>query len=201
MTSQTTTNSELMKVFIEETCFAIQEGLAAALEAPVDEETQEPDWSAYDPLKNVILQGVETAFNNALLVLEKKHKAELAKVKTNSPAKAIKSKSKSKTSGGTRAPNPYARWVSMASAVRAGKITGDDVVTVGEHFKDHNSISAKKYHGSKEDLEIDGQAMTVRELLDAIKDIPETKDMTLNAISWGLVAQDRRTELALAYES
>lgn len=190
MPSQT----EIKATFMDQATFAINEGIKSGLEEPTNEEG-EVDWSPYKDLVDSILDGIMVAFNNAELAQKKQYES-----KSASPTKAKVTKKNKSGSDSVRAPNAYARWISMAAAVRSGKIPGDEVVTIGEHFKDRAAKSAQKYMAVKDDLQLDGKTMTIRELLTALKEV-DSKDMAQSAMAWGLVQEPQRQEIALAYVS
>ena len=185
-------SSQSTQQFMDDVKLAIQAGLTATLEAPVDEATGEPDWSEYDNLKSVILQGVMASYNTIIAQLEKNNATTVA------TPKVLKQTRKTGSSESAKI-NPYARWVSFVSHIRSGKTSGEDTVTIGVHFSKLDSSSSKKYHAMKDELGLHGKTMTVSEMLNALSVIPDARDMALNGISWGLVAPERRTELALNY--
>jgi hypothetical protein len=86
----------------------------------------------------------------------------------------------------------------LRSVENVGDCEGLDEVDVGCFFKNESSASAKKYLSERSNLDLDGRTMTVKDLIVALKDaFPDEKDMTINAISWGLVSEERRREIAL----
>lgn len=161
---------------------SIIESLKACMEAPEDE-SGEPDWSAYDDFVNHLSTNI---FN---------HVKELAAAIEKSAPKVSKPSTKG-GKGGAKRNNTYTQWVRVASNIRKGNVDGNKEVTVGSHFSNPSAAAASKYDAMKDDLELDGETMTVDELLTRLKEsLPGEKDLTLTAIAWGLMPKDFRDNL------
>jgi hypothetical protein len=166
---------------------ALLESLKACMEAPDDEEGN-PDWTAYDDFiehahTNVINHARELAAN-----LEAEHHKVSGKAMAGGKAKKPEK-------GGTRK-NTYTRFVRVASQIRKGAIDSEQEFVVGDNFRDKSTASASKYLAMKGDLGLDGRSMTVKFLLDTLKEcMPDEKDLTLTAICWGLMPKEFRDSL------
>lgn len=162
----------------------ILNSLKACLEAPEDD-NGDPDWSPYDDviehLSNTVKQHVRTL---------------VANIESASPKVSASKSGKTNKSGGAKKKNTYTQWVRVASRIRKDEIPGDEEVTVGANFRNLNSLSAIKYTENKEELELEGKTMTVKELLNHLKNsMPDLKDLSLTAMCWGLMPSDFREEL------
>ena len=165
---------------------AIFDAIKECMEEPED------GWSAYEDFKNTILNKVMPIIDEALSSVEK-----VTQPKTTRISKKKKNDPEPGASEIVR--NPYAKWVSGISKIRKGEHEGLDEIEVGCYFKNESSTSAKKYLSERSDLGLDGQTMTVKDLISTLKEsFPDEKDMTINAISWGLVSEERRREIALS---
>ena len=167
----------------------VQNQVSDVIQSALEEsfEADDNDWSVYDDFKNNLK-------DKLLKVIEK-----LLEENNSSPPKASKGRKKKEKYGGVEVVrNPYAKWVSGISKIRKGEHDGNDEIEVGCYFKNTSSTSAQKYLNIKDNIGIDGTKMTVKELIYALKDaFPTEKDMTVNAISWGLVDEGRRKDIAL----
>ena len=156
-------------------------------------EEPEDGWGAYEDFKNTILNNVMPIIDEALSSVEK-----VTQPKTTTRI-SKKKKGSSEPGASEIVRNPYAKWVSGISKIRKGEHEGLDEIEVGCYFKNESSTSAKKYLNERSSLGLDGQNMTVKDLISTLKEaFPDEKDMTINAISWGLVSEERRREIALS---
>lgn len=154
-------------------------------------EEPEDGWTAYEDFKNTILKNVMPIIDEALSSVEKVTQPKTTRIS--------KKKKNDPEPGATEiVRNPYAKWVSGISKIRKGEHEGQDEIEVGCYFKNESSTSAKKYLNERANIGLDGQTMTVKDLISTLKEaFPDEKDMTINAISWGLVSEERRREIAL----
>jgi hypothetical protein len=160
---------------------AIIESLKACMEEPEGDDG--PDWSAYDDFVAHLSLNIQH------------HAKELVKSLEVNVPKVTASKG-SKSGSDTKRQNTYTQWVRVASHIRKGDISGNEEVTIGANFRDKSTASATKYFEKRDDLELEGKTMTVKELLSHLKSsMPDEKDLTLTAICWGLMPKDFRDEL------
>lgn len=173
---------------------ALKQSLETAIFDAIKECMEEPEdgWDAYNGFKDMLYNKVSPVVNDALRSVENVDQPKAPRI--------TKKKKGTTVEPGTTeiVRNPYAKWVSGISKIRKGDCEGLDEVDVGCFFKNESSASAKKYLSERSNLDLDGRTMTVKDLIVALKDaFPDEKDMTINAISWGLVSEERRREIAL----
>lgn len=129
------------------------------------------------------------------------------KVKTKAAPKSkgnneSESGSGSGTGTGTGGKPIYSQWVKGITRIRHGEVQGDDMVTIGNHFTSKTSKSIDKYNHVKDTLDLEGQEMSVKSLMERLKScagLSGEREVTLTAIAWGLIPAPRREELALKY--
>jgi hypothetical protein len=140
-----------------------------------------------------------TDFKNDLV----KSIMDAAKVAFSEPL-FVQKKSKGGSPKGDNKVNSYTQWVKGVTRIRKGLVSGNDKVTLGDHFTKKTTISATKYYDNSDSLGLDGTVMTVKDLLDTLKAHPELsneKDLSITAIAWGLIPAERRQELSKVYAS
>lgn len=120
--------------------------------------------------------------------------------KTKPVATQPKSVTATKKTSNRTGRNPYAQWVKAMSHIRNGTIDGEQEVEIGDNFKNKDSVSAKKYYALKDELNLHGENISVKSLLSILKDkMPDVKDMTITAMSWGLVDEQLRKDLVVEF--
>lgn len=157
------------------------------MEAPEDDDGN-PDWSPYDIF-------IEHLHDNVLQHAQE-FAANLEAERPKASVKAAASKPKKGGEKGVGRKNTYTQWVRVASHIRKGEADGDQEFVVGDNFTNKSAASASKYLGMKGDLGLDGRTMSVKALLDTLKEcMPDEKDLTLTAICWGLMPKEFRDSL------
>jgi hypothetical protein len=175
------------------------------------------DESAYDPLKEALLEQVIALVNQ----IRAKHASELTKAKKENTdtVKVKKSTSKAK-SGEPRKANTYSQFVGLLKFLKPEGKDDEKIrsnvpdlasfeIIVGEHFKDKSAACAKRYDDYKDQLlfggsSIEGQTMTLSDLYDVITsakslDSGFANGMTRAGLMWGLTSEaDHKKILELA---
>jgi len=168
---------------------AVKESLHECLAPPVDvdedgEEVGEPDWSIYDDVMNHIIDNIMIRAADLVTNLE-------------ALQPQVSSKKGTKKDG-TKRNNTYTRWVRVASKIRKNKLPGDQQVTVTANFSNNTTASATKYFAIQDDLELEGETMSIKDLLEHLKSSMQgEKDLTLTAICWGLMPKEFRENLVV----
>jgi hypothetical protein len=147
---------------------ALKQSLETAIFDAIKECMEEPEdgWDAYDGFKYMVYDKVSPVIKDALRSVDQPK------------APCITKKKKGTVTGGViEEPgtteivrNPYAKWVSGISKIRKGECDGLDEVDVGCFFKNESSASAIKYLNERENLNLHGCTMTVKDLIAALKD-------------------------------
>lgn len=140
------------------------------------------------------------------LIVAEAQRAFVQAAQTARSAQAVpKTKTKTKATTKSRASNGngkpiYSQWVKGITRVRNGEVAGDDMVNLGNHFG--KTKTADKYQRVKDTLDLEGQEMTVKQLIGNLKScsgLSGEREVTITAIAWGLIPGPRREELALKY--
>lgn len=189
-------SSKAVNEFEQKLPTIITESLQACMEAPEDDDGQ-PDWSVYEDFVQHLTQSVMPSVKD--LCSKITNLGTPSKVSTTKGG-AVKS-TKATKSGAERKKNPYTVWVKIASQIRKGTLPGDEEFTVTSNFTNASAPSATKYQGIQGSLNIDGENMQIKDVLNALKSaMPDNeKDLTLSAICWGLMPQDFRDTLVATY--
>lgn len=176
----------------------VKRNLETAIFDAIKDCMEEPEdgWGTYDGFKDIVYSKISPVIESAMRSVENIDQPKAPRISKKKKSVVVEAE---KTPGTTEiVRNPYAKWVSGISKIRKGEHEGLDEIEVGCYFKNESSTSAKKYLNEKSSLGLDGCTMTVRDLITSLKDaFPDEKDMTINAISWGLVSEERRRDIAL----
>jgi hypothetical protein len=172
------------KVLLNKFDTTVKSLISASLEACIEAEGD--DWSVYDGFKEHLADSIKAATESFVASL----------VKTSNTKVAASSGSKTTKSGAPRKVAAYPQWIKLASAIAkdSNEPAGDEEFVVEENFSSRTSSSAVKY--STYDLGLAGQTMSVRKLLNTLKEcLPEEKSLAIAAIGWGLMPKAFREGL------